>query len=86
MRKQREQSCGRLPRCGYGTRLPFPVVSKWAKGNYVGHGVTDQTSMIRWVEDNWQTGRIGDFSIDALAAISFDVRLRYGAARIPVDP
>jgi len=29
--------------------------------------VTDQTSIIRFIEDNWQTGRIGDFSFDALA-------------------
>jgi phospholipase C len=58
---------GYQARCGYGTRLPLLVVSPWAKENYVDHGVTDQTSIIRFIEDNWQTGRIGDFSFDALA-------------------
>jgi phospholipase C len=46
--------------------LPFLVVSPWAKQNYVHHGLTDQTSIIRFIEDNWQTGRIGDFSFDEL--------------------
>jgi phospholipase C len=54
-------------RCGYGTRLPMLVVSPWARQNFVDHGVTDQTSIIRFIEDNWQTGRIGDSSFDALA-------------------
>jgi phospholipase C len=57
---------GYQARCGYGTRLPFLVVSPWAKQNYVHHGLTDQTSIIRFIEDNWQTGRIGDFSFDEL--------------------
>lgn len=54
-------------RCGYGTRLPSLIVSPWAKENYVDHGVTDQTSIIRFIEDNWQIGRMGDSSFDALA-------------------
>ena len=58
---------GYQARCGYGTRLPFLVVSPWAKRNFVDHHVTDQTSIIRFIEDNWQTGRIGDSSFDALA-------------------
>jgi phospholipase C len=33
----------------------------------VDHGVTDQASIIRFIEDNWQIGRIGDSSIGALA-------------------
>jgi phospholipase C len=28
---------------------------------------TDQTSVIRFIEDNWNTGRIGDSSFDAKA-------------------
>lgn len=58
---------GYQARCGYGTRLPFLIVSPWAKQNFVDHGVTDQTSIIRFIEDNWLTGRIGDYSFDALA-------------------
>jgi len=54
-------------RCGYGPRLPLLVVSPWARVNHVDHTLTDQTSIIRFIEDNWQLGRIGDGSFDALA-------------------
>jgi phospholipase C len=55
-------------RCGYGPRLPLIVVSPWAKKNFVDHTVTDQSSIIRFVEDNWLEGkRIGGGSFDSLA-------------------
>jgi phospholipase C len=43
-------------RCGYGTRMPLLVVSPFAKRNYVDHTLTDQTSVLRFVEDNWLSG------------------------------
>jgi phospholipase C len=54
-------------RCGYGPRLPLLVVSRFAKKNFVDHSVTDQSSILRFVEDNWSLGRIGAQSFDALA-------------------
>ena len=54
-------------RCGYGPRLPFLIVSPYAKANYVDHRVTDQSSVIRFIEDNWNLGRIGNGSADAIA-------------------
>jgi phospholipase C len=54
-------------RCGYGVRQPLLVISPWAKPNYVDHTLTDQTSILRFVEDNWSLGRIGGGSFDALA-------------------
>jgi len=55
-------------RCGYGPRQPLLVVSPWAKENFVDNTVTDQTSVLRFIEDNWLGGtRIGDGSFDALA-------------------
>jgi len=55
-------------RCGYGPRLPLIVVSPWAKSNFVDHTVTDQTSVTRFIEDNWLQGeRIGGGSFDILA-------------------
>jgi phospholipase C len=55
-------------RCGYGPRLPLLVISPYAKQNYVDHTITDQTSILRFVEDNWLEGqRIGNGSFDALA-------------------
>jgi phospholipase C len=58
---------GYANRCGYGPRQPLLVVSPYAKTNFVDHTTTDQTSILRFVEDNWGTGRIGDSSFDALA-------------------
>jgi phospholipase C len=57
-----------LGRCGYGARQPLLVISPWARPNFVDHSVTDQTSIIRFVEENWLGGqRIGQGSFDALA-------------------
>jgi len=55
-------------RCGYGPRLPLMVISPWARHNFVDHTTTDQSSIIRFVEDNWLGGkRIGSGSFDAIA-------------------
>jgi phospholipase C len=54
-------------RCGYGPRLPFLVVSPYAKQNNVDHTLNDQTSILRFIEDNWGLPRIGDQSFDAIA-------------------
>jgi phospholipase C len=57
-----------LGRCGHGPRLPFMVISPYAKQNYVDHTMTDQSSIIRFIEDNWLGGeRIGQGSFDAVA-------------------
>ena len=66
-------SCGVAPtgayqgRCGYGPRVPLLVISPWAKINFVDHQVTDQASILRFIEDNWGLGRIGDQSFDEKA-------------------
>jgi phospholipase C len=55
-------------RCGYGPRLPLLVVSPYARQNFVDHSMTDQSSIIRFVEDNWLAGqRIGNGSFDTIA-------------------
>jgi phospholipase C len=55
-------------RCGYGPRLPLLVVSPWAKQNYIDSTVTDQTSIIRFIEDDFLSGqRIGGGSFDSIA-------------------
>jgi phospholipase C len=58
-----------LGRCGYGPRQPFVVISPWANRNFVDHTVTDQTSVLRFIEDNWLAGqRIGQGSFDSIAS------------------
>ncbi|WP_322014615.1 alkaline phosphatase family protein [Paraburkholderia sp. J12] len=56
-------------RCGPGTRIPFLVISPYAKANYVDSStVLTQASVVRFIEDNWLGGsRIGQGSNDANA-------------------
>ncbi|MCL6442989.1 MAG: phospholipase, partial [Alicyclobacillus sp.] len=56
-----------LDRAGYGPRLPLLVISPYAKQNYVDNTLTDQSSILKFIEDNWNLGTIGDQSADALA-------------------
>ncbi|WP_234123206.1 phospholipase C [Clostridium hydrogenum] len=58
---------GQEDRLGYGPRLPFLIISPYAKHNYVSNTVTDQSSILRFVEDNWNLGRIGNGSFDTEA-------------------
>ncbi|MGZ4351203.1 MAG: alkaline phosphatase family protein, partial [Solirubrobacteraceae bacterium] len=54
--------------CGYGPRLPLLIISPWARVNHVDNTLTDQTSIIHFVEDNWLDGeRIGDGSYDEIS-------------------
>ena len=46
-----------LGRCGYGTRIPLLVISPWARDNYVDHTLLDQTSVLRFIEDNFLGGK-----------------------------
>jgi phospholipase C len=55
-------------RCGYGVRAPLVVISPYTRGNYVSHKVTDQSSVVKFIEDNWLRGqRIGGGSFDQIA-------------------
>jgi len=58
---------GTQGRCGYGPRLPLLVISPYAKRNYIDHRATDQSSILRFIEDNWDLGRIGNDSSDVKA-------------------
>jgi phospholipase C len=88
-------SCGTAPagsaqgRCGYGPRLPLQVISPFAKVNFVDHTTTDQSSILRFIEDNWNLGRIGSGSFDALAGSlthMFDFSGKHKAMRLFLDP
>jgi len=55
-------------RCGYGVRQPLVVISPWARENFVDHTVTDQSSVIHFIEDNWLAGqRLEGGSFDGVA-------------------
>jgi phospholipase C len=53
-------------RCGPGTRVPFLVISPYAKKNSVDDTLITQASVVRFIEDNWLgSQRIGQGSNDA---------------------
>jgi phospholipase C len=55
-------------RCGYGQRLPFLVLSPFARPNFVSGTTIDQSSVLKFIEDNWLGGqRISTTSFDNLA-------------------
>ena len=62
---------GQNGRCGYGPRLPLLVISPWAKHNSVARTPSDQSSILKFIEDNWLTGPTGTTrisgSFDAIA-------------------
>jgi len=69
-------------RCGYGPRLPLLVISPYAKENYVSHALTDQTSILRFIEDRWLAGaRVSDLSFDRIAG-PLDDLFDFGAPRM----
>jgi phospholipase C len=74
-------------RCGYGPRLPLLVVSPWARKNFLDHATSDQSSILRLIEDNWGLGHI-DLSSDAIAGSlwsMFDFT-QNGERRLFLDP
>ncbi len=79
-----------LGRCGYGPRQPLLVISPWARPNFVDHSITDQTSVLRFIEDNWLNGqRVGQGSFDALAGPldgMFNFNAQQLAAPLLLDP
>jgi phospholipase C len=75
-------------RCGYGQRLPMLVISPFARENSVDNAITDTTSVLRFIEDNWSLPRIGGGSFDALAGSingMFDFTHRI-SARLILNP
>jgi phospholipase C len=78
---------GFMDRCGFGPRQPLLVVSPFARRNFVDHTTMGQASILRFVEDNWSLGRLGDQSFDARDA-SLAGLFDFGARnqRLMLDP
>jgi phospholipase C len=75
-------------RCGYGPRIPLLVISPFARQNFVDHSMTDQSSIVRFIEDNWLGGQRILGSFDALAGPinnMFDFN-QSGSDRVSLDP
>ena len=59
-------------RCGFGPRLPYLVISPWAKVNFIDHTLTDQSSTTRFIEENWNLGFIDGPAAPPAGQASFD--------------
>ena len=54
-------------KCGLGARQPFLVISPWARSNYVDSTVSDQSSVVKFIEYNWGLPAMGNGASDANA-------------------
>ncbi len=64
---------GQNGRCGYGPRLPLLVISPWAKRDYVSGTLTSQTSITKFIEDNWLNGKRIPGSFDSVTGSQKDL-------------
>jgi phospholipase C len=72
--------------------MPLLVVSPFAKQNYVDHTLTDQTSVLRFIENNWLSGQRIQHqgSFDAIAGplnhmFDFHDRDEHGPRKLLLD-
>jgi phospholipase C len=88
---------GEQGRCGFGPRLPMVVISPFAKRNYVDHNLSDQASVVNFIEYNWGLSGIPGSADQVLAAtdqqagIPFDLAgmfnfSRRGDSQLVLDP
>ncbi len=54
-------------KCGLGPRLPFLVISPYAKSNFVDHTLIDQSSIVKFIEYNWDLPAMGNGATDTAA-------------------
>jgi phospholipase C len=76
-------------RCGYGPRTPLLVISPYARQNYVDHQITDQSSIVQFIETNWSLPSIGNGSSDVKAGSLnglFDFTSGKKAPKLTLDP
>jgi phospholipase C len=54
-------------RCGYSQRLPLVVISPYTRQNYVSSNLTDTSSVVKFIEDNWLHGKSISGSFDSIS-------------------
>jgi phospholipase C len=69
-------------RCGVGPRSPFLVVSPFARQNAVSSSLVDQSSVVKFIESNWNLPAQGNGASDA-AAGSLDSLFDFGGPTAP---
>src|SRR5579859_3977149 len=64
-------------RCGLGLRIPFLVISRFAKQDFVDHTTISQASVVKFIEDNWSLPGMGNGAVDTSSG-SIDGLLNFG--------
>ena len=88
---------GEQGRCGFGPRLPMLAISPCAASNTIDHNLSDQASIINFIEYNWNLPAIpGSFdqalkSTDAAEGVPFDLAGMFDFSNcnqpaLPLDP
>jgi phospholipase C len=54
-------------RCGFSQRLPMVVISPWTRENHVSDNLTNTSSVVKFIEDNWLHGERIPGSFDAIS-------------------
>ena len=54
-------------RCGVGPRLPFLIISPYARANWVDNTLIDQSSVTNFIEWNWGLSAMGNGAVDTTA-------------------
>jgi phospholipase C len=77
-------------KCGLGPRLPFLVISPWARSNFVDNTLTDLSSVVKFIEYNWNMAPMGNGAADTAAGTilnMFDFSRHHGLnRRLFLDP
>jgi phospholipase C len=78
-------------RCGLGPRLPFLVISPFARANYVDNTVIDTSSVVKFIEYNWHLPAQGNGAADTnagsiLSMFSFPASGRPGNRALFLSP
>jgi phospholipase C len=78
-------------RCGLGVRIPLLVVSPWSKRDYVDNSLVDQSSVVKFIEQNWTLPALGNGAADAAAGslltmFDFDRHNGQGDGALFLDP
>jgi phospholipase C len=54
-------------RCGFSQRLPMLVISPYTRDNFVSSNLTNTTSVVKFIEDNWLNGERIPGSYDSVS-------------------
>jgi phospholipase C len=81
---------GQPARCGFDPRQPLLMISPYSRRNFVDGTTTSQSSVPKFIEDNWLAGqRIGGGSNDAITGTltnMLNFNQQPGDRRLFLDP